>query len=112
MKKIITLLFSVCFLTAAFAQDGRHDHYGQPNQNNYQSSNYSRDNNRYNQSYQWNNRQEENRYGHYDDREYKNRDDREYRDRDYRRGTIENHSYSNYRRVPGFEIIFGSRDRH
>ena len=87
MKKIITLLFFVGFLTSAFAQQDRHHQYGnQTNDNRNQSPKYSGDNNYayskpyndhkgYKKNDQWDKRNDENDYGYNKDRDRRDRED-------------------------------------
>jgi hypothetical protein len=124
MKKIITLLFFVGFLTSAFAQpDRRHQYGSQTSDNRSQSSKYSGDNNYvYDKSYhdnnecrknnQWNKRNNDNEYGY-------NRERDGDRDRDdMRRNQYHHPQYGEHKRndyypdrtrpkVSLFKIIFG-----
>ena len=95
MKKLITILFFAGVLNTAFAQSDRHHQNGnQANDNRYQSSTYSRDNNSgysksypdnngYNKNNERDNRNNENDYGYTNNREDRHRNDDMRRNQNY-----------------------------
>ena len=143
MKKLFTLIFFVGFLTSAFAQSDRHRQNGnQTNDNSYQSSRYSNDNNNgyaksysdnngYDKNYQSNNRDNQNGYSYNNDRDTRYRDSRgrdnwsrDNRDGDGMRGKhdlnseygkqrrTENYSRGRNTRGSFFEIMFSRHERN
>jgi len=130
MKKIFTLVFSVCLLTVAFGQDGHSNgdyssRNGQANQSWYQGDRQNHTNDqRYqatpysnsdNWKYQSNDQINEHGYGN----EVKNRDDFRNRDdmrsrfdgRRFDRGRYSRYSKTN-KKKPGLQIFFSFGSHH
>ena len=133
MKRLFTLIFFAGFLTSAFAQDDRHRQYGnQTNDNGYQLSKDSRNNNygysnsypannRYDKNYQGNNGNNENEHFYNSDRDTRNADKRDnWKNHNWRRDNRDgddmrrnhdfNSEYGNQRRVENYSHRHYRRD--